>query len=110
VLEGETLRYHEVMKPPISACEDSQGMLFRVELRDLVDEAHPLVKLAREVDWDHFEEVFGLTYTDGVGRPGIPTRLMVALHYLKYTLDLSDAYNYCINHKKLTVPQSKQEP
>jgi hypothetical protein len=40
-------------------------MLFRVELRDLVDEGHPLVKLAREVDWDRFEEVFGLTYVDG---------------------------------------------
>jgi IS5 family transposase len=48
------------------------------------------VKLADEVDWVHFEEVFGLTYVDGVGRPGIPTRLMVALHYLKYALDLSD--------------------
>jgi IS5 family transposase len=65
-------------------------MLFRVELRDLLDEGHPLVRLVNEVDWDRFEEVFGITYVDGVGRPGVPTRLMVALHYLKYTLDLSD--------------------
>jgi hypothetical protein len=34
-------------------------MLFRVELRDLVGEGHPMVRLTNEVDWDHFEEVFG---------------------------------------------------
>jgi hypothetical protein len=68
VLEGETLQYHGGVKPPKSTCADPQGMLFRVELRDLVDEGHPLVRLANEVDWDRFEEVFGLTYVDGVGR------------------------------------------
>ena len=36
------------------------------------------------------EELFGETYCPDNGRPGIPTRLMVALHYLKYTFNLSD--------------------
>jgi IS5 family transposase len=30
------------------------------------------------------------TYHDKTGAPGIDTRLMVALHYLKYQHDLSD--------------------
>src|SRR5690554_3775598 len=77
------------MKPRKSASEDPQGALFKAELRFLVDERHPLVKLAGEVDWSSFEESFGQAYSDA-GRPGIPTRLMVALHYLKYTFDLSD--------------------
>lgn len=77
------------MKPRKSASEDPQGALFKTELRYLVDERHPLVRLAGEVDWEQFDESFGLAYSDA-GRPGIPTRLMVALHYLKYTFDLSD--------------------
>lgn len=78
------------MKPRKSASEDPQGDLFKSELRYLVDGRHPLVKLAAEVDWVQFEATFGLTYDDKVGRPGIPTRLMVALHYLKYSFDVSD--------------------
>ena len=78
------------MRPSNSACQDPQGNLFRVELVDVVDRRHPLVRLADEVEWGRFEEAFGVTYAEGVGRPGVPTRLMVALHYLKYAFDLSD--------------------
>lgn len=77
------------MKPRQSAAQDDQGHLFRMELADLVDQAHPLVKLAGEVNWAQLDETFGVNYSEQ-GRPGIPTRLMVALHYLKYTFDLSD--------------------
>ncbi len=79
------------MKPPKSAVEDPQGALFQTELAHLVDAAHPLVRLAGEIDWASFETVFGVAYADSkVGRPPVPTRLLVALHYLKYTFDLSD--------------------
>lgn len=61
-----------------------------MELVDVVDRRHPLVLLADEVEWGRFEEAFGVTYAEGVGRPGVPTRLMVALHYLKYAFDVSD--------------------
>ncbi len=77
------------MRPRKSASEDPQGALFKTELRYLVDEGHPLVRLAGEVDWQQLEVAFGSAY-GYAGRPGIPTRLMVALHYLKYTFDLSD--------------------
>ena len=37
-----------------------------------------------------FEERFGALYVEGAGRPGLPTRLMVALHLLKHMDGLSD--------------------
>lgn len=52
--------------------------------------SHSLVRLGHEVDWDRFEKVFGETYCEDNGRPGSNTRLLVALHYLKYTFNLSD--------------------
>ena len=64
--------------------------LFRVELTQIIDPNHGLVKMAETVNWDQFEEVFGETYCPDNGRPAISTRLMVALHYLKYTHNLSD--------------------
>lgn len=78
------------MKPKKPAVKDRQRDLFRIELTQIIDSSHALVKLAEVVDWDRFEEVFGATYCPDDGRPGISTRLMVALHYLKYTHNLSD--------------------
>ena len=56
----------------------------------IIDLAHPLVKLSKVVDWEGLDEMFGKTHCPDNGRPGISTRLMVALHYLKYTYNLSD--------------------
>lgn len=56
----------------------------------MIDPGHGLVKLARAVNWDRMDEVFGQTFCPDQGRPGISTRLMVSLHYLKYTHNLSD--------------------
>jgi IS5 family transposase len=78
------------MRPKRSPIEERQGELFRVELTNVIDTGHGLVKLAKTVDWDRFEEVFGATYCADNGRPGVSTRLMVSLHYLKYTYNLSD--------------------
>ena len=69
---------------------DPQREFFRVELTDLIDPRHPLVKLGAVIDWPSFEEQLGRTYDDRTGAPGINTRLMVALHYLKYQYNLSD--------------------
>jgi IS5 family transposase len=49
-----------------------------------------LVRLGLCIDWAWFELVLGATYHPTQGAPGINTRLMVALHYLKYQHDLSD--------------------
>lgn len=74
-------------KPPI---EDAQLDLFRPELVQFINPRHELVKLADEIDWQRFEDLFGATYCPDNGRPGVSTRLMVALQYLKYTYNYSD--------------------
>ena len=64
--------------------------LFRSALVNLVDRRHPLVRLAGLIDWERFAAAFGPLYRDGVGRPGLPTRLMVGLHLIKHMDGLSD--------------------
>ncbi len=49
-----------------------------------------LVKLSKTIDWEKLDEAFGKSYCVDNGRPAISSRLMVSLHYLKYTFDLSD--------------------
>ncbi len=61
----------------------------RVELTNLIDSRHPLVSVSLTINWSTFEKEFGASFTDE-GRPAVDTRLMVSLHYLKYTYDLSD--------------------
>ena len=63
--------------------------LFRERLDAIIDLRHPLVRLAELVPWSDFDAVFGRFYKP-VGRPAKATRLMVGLHYLKHSYDLSD--------------------
>jgi IS5 family transposase len=70
--------------------ETNEQDLFRSRLDQIIDLRHPLVKLAREVDWSFLERTFGEGYTDGPGQPPLPTRLMAGLIILKYTHSLSD--------------------
>jgi IS5 family transposase len=51
---------------------------------------HPLVRLGQYIDWDCLAATLGGSYHPTQGAPGISTRRMVALHYLKYQADLSD--------------------
>jgi IS5 family transposase len=62
----------------------------KVPLALLVSHDHPLYRLAEAIDWTRFEADLGPLYAEAVGRPGLPTRLMVGLHYLKYLFDESD--------------------
>ncbi len=68
---------------------DPQLDLFRIELNRIINFEHPLAKLAKQIDWNAFDQEFETHFTDE-GRPAIPTRLMVSLHYLKYSHNLSD--------------------
>jgi IS5 family transposase len=61
-----------------------------VRLALLLSHEHPLYQLAEAIDWTRFEADLGALYTEAVGRPGLPARLMVGLHYLKYLFDESD--------------------
>jgi IS5 family transposase len=75
---------------PKSQPAQPQGELFQIDLEQLIDMSHPLVRLGHSMDWLSFEQTLGGTYHPTQGAPGISTRLMVALHYLKYQHDLSD--------------------
>lgn len=89
---SQNLAIIEGMKPSKNSY-DPQGDLFKVELDRIVDTKHGLVKLAATVEWSRMEDLFGKTYCPDNGRPGIPTRLMVALHYLSTTADPPVAEN-----------------
>ncbi len=62
----------------------------KIRLALIISHEHPLYRLAEAIDWSRFESEFGVLYAEDVGRPGLPTRLMVGLHYLKYLFDESD--------------------
>ncbi len=78
------------MKPKKPPQQNPQADLFRPELCNLINPSHSLVKLSEVVDWEQLDQTFGKTFSLGRGRPAISTRLMIALHYFKYTFDLSD--------------------
>jgi IS5 family transposase len=77
------------MRPPTDL-EPAPHDSSRVLLALLVSHEHPLYRLAEAIDWESFEAELGPLYAEAVGRPGLPTRLMVGLHYLKYLFDESD--------------------
>lgn len=70
--------------------DTGQTDLLRSRLDAIIDLGHPLVKLARTIDWSFLEQQFGVVYEDRPGRPPLPTRLMAGLAILKHTYDLSD--------------------
>ena len=78
------------MKPKKSPANSPRQALFLVRLDSLVDQAHPLVKLAAQIDWEHIERELGAVFHESKGAPGKPVRLMAGLQYLKHTYNLSD--------------------
>lgn len=78
----------DFMQPKRSVSD--QGDLFRSRLDQFLNRQHPLFKLANTIDWSVFDKEFGSLYVENVGRPGLPIRLMVALHYLKHAFNVSD--------------------
>jgi transposase, IS5 family len=70
--------------------ESGEQDLFRARLDQIIDLGHPVVRLARTIDWGFLEATLGAVYEDGAGRPPLPTRLMAGLAILKHTYDLSD--------------------
>ena len=56
--------------------------MFRLRLDQMLNQRHAMYKLASQIDWNAAEVTFGDLYSEE-GRPGIPIRLMVGLHYLR---------------------------
>ncbi|HQW16302.1 MAG TPA: IS5 family transposase [Niabella sp.] len=59
-------------------------------LVDIIDQQHPLVLLGDKIDWHRFEESFSRHYSQRMGKPAKPIRLMVSLLILKQLRNLSD--------------------
>lgn len=66
------------------------GELFRQPLLELINGAHPLVKLAELIEWSVFEEKWAALFPSGRGRPATPPRLIAGLLYLQHTFACSD--------------------
>ena len=66
-----------------------QRELFAARLSEMLNPDHPLYVLAERIDWSVFDQ-FESAYEEGVGRPGVSTRLMVGLMYLKHAFNESD--------------------
>jgi IS5 family transposase len=77
------------MKPRTSP-DAGQLQLFQAQLEQLLNHRHPLVILADKIDWRRLETAFADCYCPDVGAPAKAFRLMVGLHYLKHTFNLSD--------------------
>jgi IS5 family transposase len=75
------------MKPKATT---PQCELFGAQLSELLNREHPLYVLAERIDWSQFDAAIDACYADELGRPGVNTRLMVGLLYLKHAYDESD--------------------
>jgi len=70
--------------------DDRQKDLLRPALEEVIDLGYPLVRLAREIDWEFLDRRFSSVCTAGDGRPPLPTRLVAGLLILKHMHSLSD--------------------
>lgn len=59
-------------------------------LVDQLDQKHPLYILSHKIAWSVFEDAFKVYYSEKMGKPSKPIRLMVSLLILKYLRNLSD--------------------
>jgi IS5 family transposase len=59
-------------------------------LSDQLNQKHPLYLLAHTINWQVFEDAFKVYYSEKMGKPAKPIRLMVSLLILKYVRNLSD--------------------
>jgi IS5 family transposase len=80
----------DFMRPQNLSVQEDQGDLFRSQLDQILNRKHPLFQLAKQIDWQFFDSEFGRLFVENVGRPGLPTRLIVGLHYLKHAFNESD--------------------
>ena len=63
---------------------------FKKRTDEVAHKSHPLVILSDKFNWEVFDKSFGSEFDPKNGRPGLSTRLMVGLHYIKHAYNLSD--------------------
>jgi len=73
-----------------SSNDAHQPNLFGNDLLLQLDPADPLLQLSSVIPWSDFDQAFTKHYTQGIGAPSKPIRLMVGLLILKQLENLSD--------------------
>ena len=66
------------------------GALFQQTLLEMINDRHPLVKLADTINWAEIERTFGAHFVSTTGRPALRPRLIAGLLYLQHAYDCSD--------------------
>jgi len=66
-----------------------QGNFLFADLIGQLNPKHPLLRLAKQIDWSVFDDVFSPHYSH-LGKPAKHVRLMVGLSILKHMEGLSD--------------------
>ena len=74
----------------LSKPKDTAQLGFYSTFEEQLNHSHPLYKLANAIDWKVFDEAFAKHYSQQMGAPAKPIRLMVSLLILKHLRDLSD--------------------
>jgi IS5 family transposase len=90
ILGAVSLQNQTVTMGPRDRRQTPQDDLFRSALGNLLDQRHPLVKLAARIDWLVFEQEWGELFVSTTGRPAAPPRLIAGLLYLQHAYNLSD--------------------
>jgi len=74
----------------ISSPDSHQTSFFGEDLLLQLDTSDPLLQLSHVIPWASFETAFAKHYSQGIGAPSKPIRLMVGLLILKQLENLSD--------------------
>jgi len=69
---------------------DNNQATFCSTFEEQLDKKHPLFALANKINWSKFEEEFKKYYSETMGRPAKPIRMMVGIILLKHLRNLSD--------------------
>ena len=67
-----------------------QRDLFREHLNQMINPAHPLVRMAKLIDWEQAEAITSHWFSDTTGRQAKSGRLIVGLFLLKQMKNVSD--------------------
>lgn len=76
------------MKP--KKIKTAQNDLFQARLSEILNPRHPLLVMAKSINWSFFEEEFKSHYKEGAGQPPKPIQLMIGLMMLQHMEGLSD--------------------
>lgn len=77
------------MKPTLRPISN-QLQLFQSHFDQLLNPSHPLIVLAKKIDWNRFQVALQDCYSPDLGAPAKSVRLIVGLLYLKHAFNLSD--------------------